>query len=66
MPGVEGLNTDGRFGILDRTGPGYHAGMAVESAAGAAETTEVPVRIVDCDVHPFGDTREVAEYVPEP
>lgn len=40
--------------------------MAVGTPAGAGEATEVAVRIVDCDVHPFGDAREIAEYVPEP
>jgi hypothetical protein len=38
----------------------------VESSTGAPGTSEVAVRIVDCDVHPFGDAREIAEYVPEP
>lgn len=35
-------------------------------AATTSRSTEVAVRIVDCDVHPFGDAREISEYVPEP
>src|SRR5262249_13521615 len=35
-------------------------------AATTPPATEVAVRIVDCDVHPFGDAREISEYVPEP